>query len=74
VDEVTQNGERLSLRMGERKVDGVANAETHAQMLRANDFHTKREARNVDDILCNTKHLTTRVRFGSNIFDWQLVT
>jgi hypothetical protein len=66
MNQIAKNGERPGLRTSERKVDGVADAETHAEMLRADDFHTMRETR--EHILCKAKYMTMRVRFGSNIF------
>ena len=40
VDEVTEDGEGAGVRVLERKCDGIANAETHAEMGRPEDAHT----------------------------------
>jgi hypothetical protein len=40
VDEVAENRQRAGVRVLERERDGVANAETHAQVGRSKDPHT----------------------------------
>ena len=42
VNQFAENRQRLGSRLTERKVNGVADAETHAQMLCANNFHEVR--------------------------------
>jgi hypothetical protein len=40
VHEVAEDGERAGVSALERERDGIANAETHAEMSRPNDPHT----------------------------------